>query len=254
MAALQELSCSVLYIAVDINRQSLEKIIPSLNHRWPNIQCFGIRGSFDEALKSFETKSFNIPYKNWHVWSFGSSLSNDTEETVVDRLRRWSQLANTVTLGQDGAIDENAIVKSYQTSEFEEFFRKGLERGNNLLDQPHFSKHWEVQSQLRHNPTRHIFVLEARLDITFMIDATPVEIKQGEQLEAFASFKYGPEDLTRMAHRAGRIVDKTLTIDGTESRKSKPSYFGSHLTICRYLYPQWMIFEHGKKRTFGQSV
>ena len=240
---------------MDINGQRLKEIIPSLNQRWPNIQCFGIWGSFYEALESFETRSLNIPQENRHVWSFGSSLSNDAEDTVVNSLQRWGQLADSITIGQDGGTtDENAIVKHYQTPEFNEFFGKGLERGNGLLDQPHFSKHWEVQSQLRRDPTMHIFVLEARSDTTFMIDATQVEIKQGEKLEAFASFKYGPEDLGRMAHRAGCTMRNILAMDGTESRKSRPPYIGSHLTICRHLCYQGMIFEHGKRRTVGQGV
>lgn len=116
------------YIAVDFNKRSLNENIPTLAQHYPTIQCGGICATFDAALARFQRdKSAHTNKAQFHVWSFGSTLSNAPPEEAARCFEGWIGIAGSLWIGQDSTQDDQKLCKHYQSDSFAAFVRYGLD-------------------------------------------------------------------------------------------------------------------------------
>ncbi|KAL6413032.1 hypothetical protein AUP68_02527 [Ilyonectria robusta] len=210
LQALHQKDRHILYIAVDINKHSLQKHIPALNQRFPMITCVGCWGAFDQALARFKPSS----NANVSIWSFGSSLSNAPKEEVVRNFQSCSHVGVSLLLGQDGMNNESEIEAAYHTRTFEKFINNGLQKANETIGQSIFSdKRWVNHFTISKNPTRHTFIIKATEDIG--------DIKKNCQIDIFTSFKYTERNIHAIASDAGCTVKMVFAAPHTGSRFMK---------------------------------
>lgn len=136
-------------------------------------------------------------------------LGNDHFEEAVARLKwlRSSGLRNEhdrILLTMDGTKDPEKIRKSYDDTEglFTQLILQGFEDSNDILgDVWYRQEDWTLVRRLTQNPTMHRFVLQAKHEVKCPM--TDVTLLQGEEIDCYEGFKYGPEEMTEQFKAAG---------------------------------------------------
>lgn len=141
--------------------------------------------------------------------SLGSMLGNDHFEDAVARLKwlRSTALRNEydmILLTMDGTKDLEKICKSYDDTEglFTQLIRQGFEDSNDVLgDDWYRQEDWTLLRRLTQNPTMHRFVLQAKH--TIQCPMRDVTLLQGDEIDCYEGFKYGPEEMAKQFKAAG---------------------------------------------------
>ncbi|UPL02963.1 hypothetical protein LCI18_013897 [Fusarium solani-melongenae] len=184
---LEELDCSqkpVLYCPLDLSRKSIERAIEQTKlSLLPNISVTSLRGTFEDGVHWANRNCNNRPKI---FLSLGSMLGNDHFEDAVAGLKwlRSTGLRNQddrILLTMDGTKDVEKICKSYDDAEglFTQMIRQGHTR----------------------NPTMHRFVLQAKHTIQGPV--RDMKLRQGDEINCYEGFKYGPEEIARQFRAAG---------------------------------------------------
>lgn len=87
----------IRYIAVGIDETTLDGV-SQLRTLCPRIICYTLWGDFDQAFDFLRIWDYGAAV----VWvcSFGSTLSNEAEDVVIERFEKWSSLGD-LWIGQD---------------------------------------------------------------------------------------------------------------------------------------------------------
>jgi uncharacterized SAM-dependent methyltransferase len=197
----------VWYFALDLSHEALVRAMESLSSRYKHVFCVGLWGTFDDGLKfcnSFEAD------RRPRLWmSLGSIFGNDHFGMAVARLKFWkseamNQREDAMLLTMDATNDPKTLWDSYHDSEglFEEFIRNGYRYSNAVLGVEWYrDDEWEHVGVIQEDPDMHRFVLRARNDISCPeLDLT---ISQGEEIDCYEAFKYGPEMMRRQFGETG---------------------------------------------------
>lgn len=202
---LDELEASqkvVTYYALDLSRPVLEGDLRELAKGYQYVRCFGLWGSFDNAL----TFSKNINTPKWFL-SLGSSLGNDFFEPAVARLSWWADSMgpqDRMLLGMDAHEDVKEIWTSYHDSQgiFERFIRNGFENSNTVLGHVWYREEdWDIVGIFQDKPTMHRFVIRAKRDVT--IESSGLEFSAGDEVDCYEAFKYQPDTMRQQFERVG---------------------------------------------------
>ncbi|KAF7865354.1 hypothetical protein EAF04_006331 [Stromatinia cepivora] len=197
----------VLYCPLDLSQKSIERAIeqtkPSL---LPCISVTGLWGSFEDGVDWVNRKCGDRPRM---FLSLGSILGNDHFEDAVARLKwlRSTGLRNeydTILLTMDGTKDLEKICKSYDDTEgiFTQFIRQGFEDSNDVLGNKWYKEEdWTLLRRVIQSPTMHRFVLQAKHNIQCPIK--DVTLCQGDEIDCFEGFRYGPEEIAEQFKAAG---------------------------------------------------
>ncbi|KAK7421012.1 hypothetical protein QQZ08_010133 [Neonectria magnoliae] len=178
----------IVYVAVDINRESLQKTIPELHKKFNNITCVGWWGTFDQALERLKSTLTSKAC----VWSFGSSLSNSPESDAIWSIKSWTDVCDLLIIGQDATVDKAEVHKPYHMANFKAFIDTGRRKADEI----------NGQEEIFASATEKI------------CDG----IGKDSEIEAFESFKYREREFEAIVAEAGCAVMRTFSASGAGSR------------------------------------
>lgn len=200
---------NVLYCPLDLSRSSIERALGQTNlSALPHIDVVGLWGAFEDAVSWTDRTCGDQPRM---FLSLGSMFGNDHFEDAVARLK-WLRSAglkhprDTILLTMDGTKDTDKIRRSYDDTGglFTSLIRQGFERSNEVLGEKWYhTKDWTLLRELTHDPTMHRFVLRANQ--TVHCQGMDVDFGQGEEVDCYEGFKYGPEEMAKQFQAAGLV-------------------------------------------------
>jgi len=166
------------------------------------VKCFGLWGTFDDAL----TWSRTIPSAKCYL-SLGSIFGNDYFEPAVARLSVWAgamSLQDRMLLGMDARENLKEVWDAFHDAEglFERFIRNGLVHANKVLGESWYrDEDWNVAGILQENPTTHRFVITAVRDV--FCELLQLRFAAGDEIDCYETFKYGPTSMRKQFEKAG---------------------------------------------------
>ena len=197
----------VIYCPLDLSHKSIERAIEQTKlSLLPCINVTGLWGTFEDGV---DWANRNCGDRPRMFLSLGSILGNDHFEDAVARLKslRSTGLRNEydmILLSMDGTKDLEKICKSYDDTEglFTQLIRRGFEDSNDVLgDNWYRPEEWTLLRRLTRNPTMHRFVLQAKH--TIQCPMRDVTLLQGDEIDCYIGFKYGPEEMAKQFEAAG---------------------------------------------------
>ncbi|KAI4864750.1 DUF323 domain-containing protein [Hypoxylon rubiginosum] len=197
----------VLYCPLDLSRKSIERAIEQTKlSLLPCISVAGLWGTFEDGV---DWANRNCGDRPRMFLSLGSMLGNDHFEDAVARLEwlRSTGLRNeydTILLAMDGTKDLEKVYKSYDDAEglFTQLIRQGFEDSNDVLGENWYRQEdWTLLRRLTRDPTMHRFILQAKH--TIQCPMRDVTLRQGDEIDCYEGFKYGPEEMAKQFKAAG---------------------------------------------------
>ncbi|CAG2003836.1 unnamed protein product [Fusarium graminearum] len=181
------------YMAVDVNRASLESHVQKLTERYMHIKCSGLYGSFEDARKV----AMNMPGMKIGI-SCSSTLTNFKPAKVCQILQSCNQVMDQFILGQHEPVDDEALEKSYHTDQFIAFMKNGWYEANNILGRKEFDdRRWTLQCKTTGSPQCHMFRVIPSHDNS-----------QASAFDWFACYKYTLSEFKDTIQKAGWKVLK----------------------------------------------
>ncbi|KAF3931489.1 hypothetical protein ABW19_dt0204861 [Dactylella cylindrospora] len=194
------------YFALDLCQEWLSENIEILVKRYTSVRCYALWGSFTDGLEWI--KSFTAPKV---FLSLGSTLCNNVIPVAAHGLGLWAQVMtkrDMMVLGYDGNQDEEKVRASYITPDgmFDDFIRHGMENSNDLLETDWYkSEDWDLdrETEIQSEPQAliHRFVFRAKHDVKD--ETLELDIRAGERIVCYESFKYPPHVLRQQFELAG---------------------------------------------------
>jgi uncharacterized SAM-dependent methyltransferase len=199
---LEAMQITIHYFALDLSKAVLDECMKELKPRYRFVRCFGLWGTFDDALAW--SKGVAGPKC---FMCLGSMLGNDHFEAAVEHLREWADSMgpqDRMLLGLDACQDEGEIWRSYHDSQgmFERFIRNGLVYSNTILGHPWYrGEDWEVTGAIQDEPTMHKFIIRAVGNVS----CAPLGLRfaAGDEIHCYEGFKYGPDAMHLQFVKAG---------------------------------------------------
>lgn len=173
------------------------------------IKCFGLFGTYDNALHWL--KSSSVKSKPKTILWLGSSLGNFKRHEVPPFLAGFGeaiQPGDTMLIGIDSCKDADRVYHAYNDREnvTHEFILNGLRHANELMNETAFNiEDWEVIGEYDEQAGRHHAFVLPRKDV--VIDG--VRIPQGERVRIEESYKYSRDEILELwegARLAGNTV------------------------------------------------
>ncbi|CCT76195.1 uncharacterized protein FFUJ_14172 [Fusarium fujikuroi IMI 58289] len=204
---LDRLQKPVTYCPLDLSHKSIERAMEQTRvSLLPYISVTGLWGTFEDGVEWANRACVDRPRV---FLALGSMLGNDHFEDAVERLKwlRSTGLRNEhdrILLTMDGTKDMDKICKSYDDvgGLFTQFIRQGFENSNHVLGNNWYRhEDWSLQRRFTDNPTMHRFVLKANQGIE--CPTMNVKFREGDEIDCYEGFKYGPEDMARQFKAAG---------------------------------------------------
>jgi uncharacterized SAM-dependent methyltransferase len=182
---------SIQYFALDLSIAVLTESMKKLKSQYQYVQCFGLWGTFNDALEWVQ----RIPGSKCYI-SMGSMFGNDHFDAAVTRLKSWADIMTAddrMLLGLDATQDKDTIWKSYHDAGdfFHQFIRNGFKHSNAILEHNWYhDEDWLVSGEFVDNPLMHQFVLKAVREVK--CEALGINFPKGEKLVCYEGFKYEP--------------------------------------------------------------
>ncbi|KAK5659445.1 hypothetical protein OQA88_646 [Cercophora sp. LCS_1] len=193
---------SVQYYGLDLSLPFLQADIKNLARDFTHVQCYGLWGTFDDALRWAKT----IKSPRWFL-SLGSILGNDFPEPATEHIARWASIMtpdDRILLGMDATEDPERIWRSYhdQGGLFERFMRGGLEHSNRVLGYEWYRpQDWEVVGIMSVEYCMHQFAFRA----IQAVQCAPIglDFPRGHIIDCYEAFKFSPSEMQKMFKAAG---------------------------------------------------
>ncbi|KAH0559374.1 hypothetical protein GP486_004108 [Trichoglossum hirsutum] len=188
---IEAIQTPIRYFALDLSRQALEECMRQLESSYRFVSCFGLWGSFDDALRW----SAHVSSPRWFL-SLGSIFGNDWLEPAVARLATWARAMrpqDRMLLGMDARECRQQIWDSYHDEEglFKRFIRNGMYHANRVMDCEWYrDEDWEVEGVMMEEPIMHRFVIRAVRDVGS--EKLGVRFAKGDEIDCYEAFKYDP--------------------------------------------------------------
>lgn len=208
---LEERGISCKYLAVDINRESLEFQIPKLAEELHYISCRGLYGTFDDALHHVKDWKASLV-----LWSLGSTATNFDERTVLETLWQWASLKPTsILIGQDAPPRSNTeACEHYHGSANMQFLISGL---NAAIDAGSaVDDIWSLSCEINEKPWRHEWTVETKKTV----HNSSLRLAKGFKFQSFSSYKFTKEEVYELTKRSGLVVEAVHKAANTNMRKS----------------------------------
>jgi uncharacterized SAM-dependent methyltransferase len=218
----------VLYCPLDLSRLSVERALKQTKlSLLPYINVMGLWGAFEDATAWANQACGHRPKM---FLCLGSMFGNDHFENAVAGLK-WLRSTglqhahDTILLTMDGTQDSDKSGNSYDDAEglFTKLIRQGYQRSNDVLGYDWYREEdWTLLRKLTRNPTMHRFVLQAKQ--TIQCEPMGVTFHQGEEIDCYEGFKYGPEVMAKQFQQAGlREYARWKCPDDDICKPSRPS-------------------------------
>ncbi|KAJ1679998.1 hypothetical protein EV182_000899, partial [Spiromyces aspiralis] len=198
---------SVLYCPLDLSCKSIDRAIQQTKvSLLPHISVTGLWGSFEDGMDWANRNCSNRPRI---FLSLGSMLGNDHFEDAVARLIWLRSTAlcskhDRILLTMDGTKDRDKICASSYDAQglFTQLIRQGFQDSNDILgDNWYREEDWAFLRRFTRDPTMHRFVLQAKH--TIECPTSNVTFRQGDEIDCYEGFKYGPEEMAEQFKVAG---------------------------------------------------
>ncbi|KXX79370.1 Histidine N-alpha-methyltransferase [Madurella mycetomatis] len=199
------------YYGLDVCLSSLQSTISQLASSLTHIKCYGLWGTFDDALRFVPTISPYSASPRWFL-SLGSILGNDFPGPATANLARWAAILrpgfdDRMLLSMDSTTDLNRIWNSYHDPDglFERFMRGGLENANRVLGvEWYWPEDWEVVGVMSEEYVMHRFVFRARRHVRHeALGGVEIDFPEGHEIDCYEGFRFQPEEMARQFRGAG---------------------------------------------------
>jgi EasF-like predicted methyltransferase len=173
------------------------------------VRCFGLHGTYDNALDWLKTS--NVKDKPKAILWLGSSLGNFKRHEVPPFLAGFGeaiQAGDTMMIGIDSCKDPDRVYHAYNDREnvTHDFILNGLRHANKLMNETVFNmEDWEAIGEYDKKEGRHHAFVSPRKDV--VIDG--VHISSGERIRIEESYKYSPEEIMQLWEKA-RLAGNTV--------------------------------------------
>ncbi|KAL6853098.1 hypothetical protein ACO1O0_007651 [Amphichorda felina] len=185
------------YVALDIEHKSLVEQICRAQNRFPEIQCFGLWGSFEDGDRFY--KQISGPRL---FLSLGSIFFNAPDDICDDRCNEFHRHmgpGDRLIVGQDGPSGAHGAQShaSYQTEAYSAFITQYLKSVQQLAGvDADPKKTWSVQSKM--DLSKHWFEVTTLKPLT-LLNFDNYEVKAGTSYTIFPSWKRGEEEIHEVA-------------------------------------------------------
>ncbi|KAF4449588.1 hypothetical protein F53441_7155 [Fusarium austroafricanum] len=198
-----------VYVALDINRSSLEEHVNKASATFPQIACVGLWGNFIQGDAYFH----NLPKPRIFL-SLGSIFYNAPDNMCADRciefVKHLSESSfSKLIVGQDGpsGIEAPFTHSAYQTKAYDIFFTSYLEGIQKLAGITADAKTaWTYESKLE--KSMHYFNVVAQQEM-ICTNYDNFVVKAGTVYTMFPSWKRGETEIHAMTNAQGLNI-KTL--------------------------------------------
>jgi uncharacterized SAM-dependent methyltransferase len=188
------------------------------------VKCFGLHGTYDNALEWLKTSDVKTKPKTI-LW-LGSSLGNFKRHEVPPFLagfRDAIQTGDTMLIAIDSCKDADRVYHAYndRDSVTHDFIIQGLKNANDIMNQTVFAiEDWEAIGEFDEKAGRHHAFVSPRKDV--VIDG--VHIARGERVRIEESYKYSRDEILELWEKA-RLAGNTVWSN------SKGDYGELHLRL-----------------------
>ncbi|KAK7906002.1 hypothetical protein LTR67_000727 [Exophiala xenobiotica] len=226
--ALEKSEKRVDYYALDLDYSELERTLRDIRpQEFHFVRCHGLFGSYDDGLKWFT--SSEISSKPRCIMSLGSTLGGFNRDEAAKFLSRFASLpaphssniqSSLMLIGLDGCEDGDKVWTAYNDDEQrnERFIRNVLSHANRVLGKEVFYQdEWEHRGKWNDELKRHEQYLIPKKDV--WCDGHC--LKAGEKVFVIPSYKYGPEQRSKLWHDSG--------LQPLKEWSTKPHSYGLHL-------------------------
>jgi len=226
--ALEKSEKRVDYYALDLDYSELERTLRDIRpQEFHYVRCHGLFGSYDDGLKWFT--SSEISSKPRCIMSLGSTLGGFNRDEAAKFLSRFASLpaphssniqSSLMLIGLDGCEDGDKVWTAYNDDEQrnERFIRNVLSHANRVLGKEVFyQEEWEHRGKWNDELKRHEQYLIPKKDV--WCDGHC--LKAGEEVFVIPSYKYGPEQRSKLWHDSG--------LQQLKEWSTKPHSYGLHL-------------------------
>ncbi|KAM0287362.1 hypothetical protein ACHAO9_007766 [Fusarium lateritium] len=198
---------AVLYCPLDLSRGSIERAIKQT--KLSLLSCISVTGLWGTFEDGVDWVNQNYVHRPRLFLALGSMLGNDHFDDAVAHLNwlRSNGLRNNydrILLTMDGTKDEEKIRQSYNDPQglFTRLIRQGFEDSNEILGGTWYREEdWILTRKLTPDPTMHRFVLQAKHTVQCPVGEGT--LLQGEEIDCYEGFKYGPEEMAAQFKAAG---------------------------------------------------
>lgn len=198
------------YVPVDISVDFLREAVANLRHRFPDIRMTGVGMDFSATLAlpeevSSERRLFFYP---------GSSIGNYTPDEALaflQRLRAACDTDGSLLIGIDLVKDKATLDAAYDDAlgVTASFNLNLLLHLNRLLGANFCLSDWKHRGFFNTASSRIEMHLEARSDIMVTWQGGERRFPKGQRIHTENSYKYSPENFTKMLQAAGFANVKT---------------------------------------------
>lgn len=231
------------YIALDVNRQELERnlvMLSQLLSSSSSLVC-GLQGTYDDlgpwlARSSLTSRSPNITF----LW-FGNSIANSTHEEATETLGRLqSSLSPSIQrnvqffITVDGCIDSDRLLDCYnpRSAALHAFIFNGLHHANDVLGEPVFNpRDWDLDVRFDDYESVLEVFYKARRPLRLNISGVIVGVRERERIKVIISGKWDKYTVGTVAKAARlRLVHELQHRDGDYGKApSRPGLTSAHL-------------------------
>ncbi len=207
----------VIYYALDLNRQELERSLSSLGSKYQYVQLVGLLGTYDQGMQWLSQKYTNTDTQKMVLW-LGSSIGNITHSESAVLLRRLQrtclQSGDLCVIGFDRRKDESIISKAYNDSFgiTREFIFNGLNHVNCILGQTLFNLNdFAYDSTYQSSQGRQATHYRAIKSIDLVYnrseslcdDQLVIPVQKDELIRVEYSHKYSNSEIMKILNEAG---------------------------------------------------
>jgi uncharacterized SAM-dependent methyltransferase len=173
-----------------------------------HIKCYALWGTFHDCLDWVQKLP---PEKPRLFMSLGSVFGNDHFDNAVAQFHDWAVEAlpqdrpqDALLLTMDACEYGPDLWSQYSDSEglWEQFIRNGAEHSNRVVDSKWYHEEdWDLEVAVGKEPVSHRFVMRAKKDVT--VPSLDLDLKAGDEIDCYESFKYTPEKMREQFQLAG---------------------------------------------------
>lgn len=211
---LQQLSfnelSSIKYFAVDISQSAIEGSAYNLQIEFPTIDINGIVADFMHQLNA-------IPKSGRKLFCFfGSTIGNLTTSEAKEfmiRLGKEMQEGDSLLMGMDMVKDISIVEKAYNDSKnvTANFNKNILNVVNNLIGSDFNSENFDHLAFYNNEKNRIEMHLEAKINMTILLNNDIINIKKGETIHTENSHKFNHNSIKTIGLWANLNTNKIIT-------------------------------------------
>lgn len=223
LSVLEKRGEPAVYLALDINREYLERNLVSLSRKYTNVVCQGVFGTYDDAF----TWCTNLPSPRVFLW-LGSTLFRGTRDEALNSLKSWTKILrpdDIMLIGADGHTAPeyyDKIWESYHAdeAEWQALWDNGFEIANEVLGETWFrSADWKLDAVIDTEPIgRHRSRFRAQKDV--VLGSSGIMFHEGDEFVWLEPHKFSRTTVHQLCGLAGLQVVETWQAKDSEMCKS----------------------------------